>query len=263
MNFKLIFAAAAMLATQSFAIAGIGFHYTPDVGTTLKKADRSNFTTNDGKEIENLGFSHGSFTFIQGFGFKAWVDILPFIDIEGTFNIQFASYNAALWAGKGENATKIPLEIELAGTPFAKATPKYVGMNGDLSVNYPFEIPIPLFPITPYVGAGVTMHLNTFILNKSFVEKAISKLAEDGTIYTENSDIDTYGKKLAKKVTELAADEGLNKSIGFHLLAGARFKLPIIPIAAYANVKCYIGGDYDADIDPSHFAFEIGGGFAL
>ena len=256
MNFKLIFAAAAMLATQSFAIAGIGFHYTPDVGTTLNKADRSDFEGYENK----LGFSHGSFTFIQGFGFKAWVDILPFIDIEGTFNIQFASYNAALWAGAGDDATKIPLEIELAGTPFAKATPKYVGMNGDLSVNYPFEIPIPLFPITPYVGAGVTMHLNTFVLNKSFVQKAISKLAEDGNLPANQ---DELAKRLAKKVTELAADEGLNKSIGFHLLAGARFKLPIIPIAAYANVKCYIGGDYDADIDPSHFAFEIGGGFAL
>ena len=254
MNFKLIFAAAAMLATQSFAIAGIGFHYTPDVGTTLKKADRSDFEGYENK----LGFSHGSFTFIQGFGFKAWVDILPFIDIEGTFNIQFASYTAALWAGACDNATKIPLEIELAGTPFAKATPKYVGMNGDLSVNYPFEIPIPLFPITPYVGAGVTMHLNTFVLNKSFVQKAISKLEGDIPLEQEK-----LAEKLAKKVTELAADEGLNKSIGFHLLAGARFKLPIIPIAAYANVKCYIGGDYDADIDPSHFAFEIGGGFAL
>ena len=256
MNFKLSFAAAALLATQSFAIAGIGFHYTPDVGTSLKKADRSDFEGYENK----LGFSHGSFTFIQGFGFKAWVDILPFIDIEGTFNIQFASYNAALWAGSGEDAKKIPLEIELGGTPFAKATPKYVGMNGDLSVTKPFDIPIPLFPITPYVGAGITMHLNTFVLNKAFVTKAISKLADEGNLPASQ---DELAKKLAKKVTELAADEGLNKSIGFHLLAGARFKLPIIPIAAYANVKCYIGGDYDADIDPSHFAFEIGGGFAL
>ncbi len=254
MNFKLIFAAAALLATQSFAIAGIGFHYTPDVGTSLKKADRSDFEGYENK----LGFSHGSFTFIQGFGFKAWVDILPFIDIEGTFNIQFASYNAALWAGSGEDAKKIPLEIELGGTPFAKATPKYVAMNADLSVNYPFDIPIPLFPITPYVGAGITMHLNTFVLNKSFVAKALSRIDRPEGI-KENE----IAKKLAKEVTELAADEGLNKSIGFHLLAGVRAKLPIIPIAAYANVKCYIGGDYDADIDPGHFAFEIGGGFAL
>ena len=254
MNFKLIFAAAALLATQSFAIAGIGFHYSPNVGTTLKKADRSDFEGTDGQ----IGFSHGDFEYIQGFGFKAWIDILPFVDIEGTFNIQFASYNAALWAGKGDDATKIPLQIELAGTPFAKATPKYVGMNGDISVTKPFSIP--LFPIRPYVGAGITMHLNTFILNKQFVNKAFDKIKEDGNYPTDEKEL---AKELANKVVKLAKDEGLNKSIGFHLLAGVRFKLPIIPIAAYANVKCYLGGDYDADIDPGHLAFELGGGFAL
>ena len=100
MNFKLIFAAAALLATQSFAIAGIGAHYTPAVGTTLKEAQRADIKGTDGK----IGFSHGSFDYIQGFGFKAWVDILPFVDIEATFNIQFASYNAALWVGEGEDA---------------------------------------------------------------------------------------------------------------------------------------------------------------
>ena len=252
MKFKLVFAAAALFATQAFAIAGIGAHYTPDVGTSLKEATRSDF---EGYE-DKLGFSHGSFTYIQGFGFKAWIDMLPFIDIEGTFNIQFASYNAALWVGKGDDAKKIPLEIELGGTPFAKATPKYIAMNGDVSVTYP--ISIPLFPIRPYVGGGLTMHLNTFILNKQFVVKALEKLGED--IPTDESEL---AKELAEKVVKLAKDEGLNKSVGFHLLAGVRFKLPIIPIAAYANAKCYFGGEYDNDIDPGHFAFEIGGGFAL
>ena len=221
MNFKIIFAAAALLATQSFAIAGIGAHYTPAVGTSLNEAKRSEIF----KGQDKLQFSHGNFDYIQGFGFKAWVDLLPFIDIEGTFNIQFASYNASLWAMRDDGTFKeIPMEIELGGTPFAKATPKYIAMNADISVTYPFSIP--LFPIRPYVGGGLTMHWNTFVLNKAFVANVI-------------------------------------KSIGIHLLAGVRFKLPIIPIAAYANVKCYLGGDYDDDIDAGHFAFELGGGFAL
>ncbi len=255
MNFKIIFAAAALLATQSFAIAGIGFHYTPNVGTTLKKADKAPIKGN-----ENIQFSHGDFDYIQGFGFKAWVDILPFIDIEGSFNIQFASYNASLWAKNPDDGTfkEIPMKIELGGTPFAKATPKYIAMNGDISVTKPFSIP--LFPIRPYVGAGLTMHWNTFILNNRFVEKVMDKAFADGNYPSES---DKLAKALAEKVVDAAKDEGLNKSIGFHLLAGARFKLPIIPIAAYANVKCYLGGDYDNDIDAGHFAFEIGGGFAL
>ena len=246
-----------MLATQSFAIAGIGFHYSPNAGTTLKKAARAPIS----EDHPYIQFSHGSFDYIQGFGFKAWVDILPFIDIEATFNIQFASYNASLWVQNpsDESFKEIPLKIELGGTPFAKATPKYVGMNGDLSVTKPFDLP--LIPITPYAGAGITMHWNTFVLNNKFIGKALAKLGED--VPTDQDKQYELAKKLSEKVVKMAADEGLNKSVGFHLLAGVRAKLPIIPIAAYANVKCYLGGEYDADIDPGHFAFEIGGGFAL
>lgn len=255
MNFKIIFAAAALLATQSFAIAGIGAHYTPAVGTSLKEAKRSEIF----KGQDKLQFSHGNFDYIQGFGFKAWVDLLPFIDIEGSFNIQFASYNASLWAMRDDGTFKeIPMEIELGGTPFAKATPKYIAMNADISVTYPFSIP--LFPIRPYVGGGLTMHWNTFVLNKAFVANVFNNAFKDGNYPT---DPDELAKKLADKVVDYAKDEGLTKSIGIHLLAGVRFKLPIIPIAAYANVKCYLGGDYDDDIDAGHFAFELGGGFAL
>lgn len=251
MNFKIIFAAAALLATQSFAIAGIGAHYTPAVGTSLKEAKRSEIF----KGQDKLQFSHGNFDYIQGFGFKAWVDLLPFIDIEGTFNIQFASYNASLWAMRDDGTFKeIPMEIELGGTPFAKATPKYIAMNADISVTYPFSIP--LFPIRPYVGGGLTMHWNTFVLNKAFVANVIKDA------YGETAVVPS-ANELADKVVDYAKDEGLTKSIGIHLLAGVRFKLPIIPIAAYANVKCYLGGDYDDDIDAGHFAFELGGGFAL
>ena len=250
MNFKIIFAAAALLATQSFAIAGIGAHYTPAVGTSLKEAKRSEIF----KGQDKLQFSHGNFDYIQGFGFKAWVDLLPFIDIEGTFNIQFASYNATLWV----DGEPHPLEIELGGTPFAKATPKYIAMNADISVTYPFSIP--LFPIRPYVGGGLTMHWNTFVLNKAFVANVIKDAYGEAAASNAN-EIDV--SKLADKVVDYAKDEGLTKSIGIHLLAGVRFKLPIIPIAAYANVKCYLGGDYDDDIDAGHFAFELGGGFAL
>ena len=246
MNFKIIFAAAALLATQSFAIAGIGAHYTPAVGTSLNEAKRSEIF----KGQDKLQFSHGNFDYIQGFGFKAWVDLLPFIDIEGTFNIQFASYNATLWA----DGEPHPLEIELGGTPFAKATPKYIAMNADISVTYPFSIP--LFPIRPYVGGGLTMHWNTFVLNKAFVANVIKNAYGEAAVVPS-------ANELADKVVDYAKDEGLTKSIGIHLLAGVRFKLPIIPIAAYANVKCYLGGDYDDDIDAGHFAFELGGGFAL
>ena len=68
---------------------------------------------------------------------------------------------------------------------------------------------------------------------------------------------------MKEKVQKAAVDEGLNTSIGGHILIGTRAKLPIIPIAAYANFKYYFGGDYPEEIDPGHMAAEVGVGFAL
>ena len=60
-----------------------------------------------------------------------------------------------------------------------------------------------------------------------------------------------------------AADEGLNTSVGGHVLVGMRGKLPIIPIAVYTNFKYYFGGDYPKEIDAGNMTLEVGGGFAL
>ena len=226
MNFKLIFAAAALLATQSFAIAGIGAHYTPNVGTKLRSADRADFKTENVNLEGKLGFSHGNFSYIQGFGFKAWVDVLPFVDIEATFNIQFASYNAALWTYDDGEPVKHPLEIELGGTPFAKATPKYIAMNADLSVTKPFSIP--LFPIRPYVGGGLTFHWNTFVLNKAFVENIIDDMYEEAK--AKNVDFSMDEKKLAEKVV---GNEG--RLVPFSMVQKVFFENKASEVSAYEN----------------------------
>lgn len=260
MNFKVLIAAAALLVSQTFAIGGIGGHYSPNVGTKLKSADKAS--------IEGTGdllkFDHGTFSNIQGFGLKAWIDFLPFIDVEATFNIQFASYSAAFYVPGGDAEVRVPLEIELAGVPFGKATPKYVSMSGDLSITYPFLTWLPV--VHPYVGAGITYHLNTFILNKQFVDGIFSDMKEkykEEEIAKLLSDPKALANELAEELADEALDKGLNKSIGFHLLVGARASIPLIPLAIYANVKFYLGGDYDSDIDAGVVAFEIGGGFAI
>lgn len=261
MNFKVIAAAAALLATQSFAIIGIGGHYAPNIGTKMDASKP--------KEVApNITFDHGDFKNMQGFGFKMWIDVLPIIDVEATYNIQFASYDAALHVKGIDGSTKdLPLEIELGGTPFAKATPKFVAMNGDLSITYPFT-KIPL--IRPYIGGGLTYYLNTFVLNSSFVEgivknksiqDMISAAAENGEMSPEKAT--QLGEALKADIQKQALDEGLNTSIGGHILVGFRIKPPIIPLAVYANFKYYIGGDYSKEIDAGNMTVEIGGGFAL
>ncbi len=266
MNFKVVLAAAALLATQSFAIIGIGGHYAPGFGTKMKAGEFA-------RVAEGIEFGHGGFSGgMQGFGFKLWVDILPIFDIEATYNIQFGSYDAALYVDGV--ADPIPIEIELAGTPFGKANPKFVASNLDITLTYPITF-IPI--IRPYIGGGFTYHLNSFVLNQSFVQgiiddPAISEMIKSAAnkegldpeaLQQKVQELEDLGQTLKQKVQDKAADEGLNTSVGGHVMIGTRAKLPIIPIAIYTNFKYYFGGDYPKEIDAGNMTLEVGGGFAL
>lgn len=277
MNFKALIAAGALLASQSFAIVGLGFHYAPSFGNKLDGMnERANVIT--GVDIQHEGFDG----LMQGFGFKLWVDILPIIDVEATFNIQFGSYDASLYVGDENAPIEIPLEIELGGTPFGKANPKFVAMNGDLSITYPITtLPI----IRPYIGGGVTYYLNSFVLNKEFTGAIINQqiydqLNEVAAAYAEavleqdparqqelqqvaNSKAKEMGENVKQNVQDKAADEGLKTSIGGHALVGLRAKLPIIPVAAYGNFKYYFGGKFHEEFEPGRMAVEVGIGLAL
>ncbi len=266
MNFKALIAAGALLATQSFAIVGLGFHYAPGFGTKMKAAEPA--TIADKVLLSHEGFD-GT---MQGFGFKAWVDILPIIDIEATLNIQFGSYDASLWVENPADGSvsEIPLEIELGGTPFGKANPKFVAMTGDLSITYPITF-LPI--IRPYIGGGLSYHLNSFVLNQKFATSFIqpNTLDEVAKIVTDpETDNETKaqllqgkGEEMKTQIQDKALDEGLKTSIGGHILVGTRAKLPIIPIAAYANFKYYIGGDYPDEIDAGNMTVELGIGLAI
>jgi hypothetical protein len=270
MNIKALLAAGALLATQSFAIVGIGAHYAPGLGTKMNAMDAP------APVADNVSLQHQGFDgLMQGFGFKLWVDLLPIIDIEATLNIQFGSYDAALYVTDPVNGsvTEVPLEIELGGTPFGKANPKFVAMTGDLSITYPITF-LPI--IRPYIGGGLSYHLNSFVLNQKFVSGIIDGTTQEmiqvlaqidptdpASVQAAQEKTQQLGEVMKEKVQKAAVDEGLNTSIGGHILVGLRAKLPIIPIAAYTNFKYYIGGDYPSEIDAGNMALELGIGLAI
>ncbi len=260
MKNHIFIAALLFLAVQSFAIIGIGGHYAPSLGTKLKasKEKIKTFEVN-GEKVGDVFYDQKGFSGMQGFGFKLWIDLLPFIDVEATYNIQWGSYNADLIINQGDTEKIQPLEIELSGVPFGKATPKYVAMNGDLSITYPITF-IPI--LRPYVGGGLTYYLNTPILDKKFVSQFMKK-SGDLLLNNENGLDPKKSADLATALAKEIAKEGLNKSIGGHLLVGMRAKLPVIPLAAYANAKYYLGGDFHKDIDYGRFVFELGAAFAI
>ena len=278
MNFKALVAAGALLATQSFAIIGIGGHYAPGFGTKMTGMKTPAPVLKDelGNDDQSVLLQHGGFDgTMQGFGFKLWIDLLPIIDIEATMNFQLGSYDASLYVKNLDGSeVEVPLEIELGGTPFGKATPKFVAMTGDLSITYPItSLPI----IRPYIG-GLSYHLDSFVLNQKFVASVVDDAtaemirvlaetpvdpADPNSIAIAQDKAKQLGENMKKKVQDAALDEGLTKSIGGHILVGLRAKLPIIPIAAYGNFKYYIGGDYPSEIDAGNMTVELGVGLAI
>ena len=271
MNIKALIAAGALLATQSFAIIGIGGHYAPGFGTKMDGMDQAAPVTQDGSVLLKHGGFDGT---MQGFGFKLWIDILPIIDIEATVNFQFGSYDASLYVmDPTGNYTEVPLEIELGGTPFGKANPKFVATTGDLSITYPITF-IPI--IRPYIGGGLSYHLNSFVLNQEFVSKLVDEntltmiqdmvgidKADPNAVALAQEKAQQLGENMKQKVQDAALDESLKTSIGGHVLVGLRAKLPIIPIAAYGNFKYYFGGDYPSEVDPGNMTVEVGVGLAI
>lgn len=265
MNWKLLVASAALFVSQSFAIIGLGFHYAPNFGTKLKSASESNVYDLSIDEYDvSLGsvrYKHGGFENMQGFGAKLWLDCLPIIDLEGTFNIYFGSYNAtlSLYDGNDELVSSQKLEVDFDGVPFGKATPKFVAMNGDLSITLPIT-GLPL--IRPYIGGGITYFVSTPVLTDEFVSKFLEKNGADILLNISNL-TEEQADELADEIIDAIEDEGFSKGLGGHILVGFRLKLPIIPVAAYANYKYYFGGDFDDAVDFGRHVIEVGAGFAI
>jgi hypothetical protein len=258
MNFKILAMVTAFCVSQSFAILGLGFHYGPNFSTSLDKTSPSMISGD--AEAGHVDYAHGSFSGMQGFGLKFWIDVLPFIDIEATYNVQWGSYDAALYV-YGADATLIKeqkIELEFDGVPFGKASPKFVAMNGDLSITYPItSLPI----IRPYIGGGLTYYVNTPVMSKNFVTSFMEKGGQ--AFLSEETMTSEEAKQLANDLSKQLQDEGLNTSLGGHIILGMRAKLPVIPIAAYVNGKYYFGGDFDDEISIGHIVLEAGVGLAI
>jgi len=246
---KILFAATLTLfaSTQAFAIIGVGAHYIMNTGSLKASSDDIN-----GIPDLNIKVNQEKSEGLQGLGFKLWIDFLPIVDIEGTFNITAARYKTSV-VFPGQD----PISLEYVPEApynmlFDKATPIYGVASGDVSVTYPFDLPI----IRPYIGAGLSYIVSTPVVNKAFVEKVL-KSPQLSTI-----DTDKLGEEIGDAVTETLKKTDYESGIGGHIIAGLRIKLPIIPIAAYTNGKYYFGGGTSSQFSQG-FVLEIGGGLAI
>jgi len=250
--FTLAAAFALFATTQAFAIIGVGAHYIMNTGS-LKGSSGSAGTVNLGPlGQQDIIVDQEKASGLQGLGFKAWIDFLPFIDIEGTLNIAATRYKTFLIIPPQTDPIKLSYTPEAPYSMiFGDADPLFGVVNGDLSITKPFDLPI----IRPYIGAGISYFASIPIVNASFAEKMFSNIEFDPANEEAAAEM---GKALAKTLQE----ESYTTGVGGHLIAGLRIKVPIIPIAAYANGKYYFGGNTNSQFTQG-FVLEVGGGFAL
>jgi len=254
-------AAFALFATtQAFAIVGVGAHYIMNTGSL--KGNSGTIDLGGGLLSQSIIVNQEKASGLQGLGFKAWIDFLPFIDIEGTFNVAATRYKTSLvFPAIMENGQ--PKTIKLSYTPdapysmiFGDADPLFGVVNGDLSITKPFDLPI----IRPYIGAGISYFASIPIVNASFTQKMIDN---------SPSLVDLLSNPNAEAASEIGSalvktlqEESYRTGVGGHLIVGLRIKVPIIPIAAYTNGKYYFGGNTNSQFTQG-FVLEVGGGFAL
>lgn len=262
---KILFAAAIALfaSTQAFAIVGAGAHYVMNTTGSLKASKGSVYDL--GPTLGTIDVEQQKASGLQGLGFKLWIDLLPIIDIEGTFNVAATRYKTSLFIPTpDENGTITRKEIHLAYTPdapynmyFDRADPLYGIFTGDVSITYPItSIPV----IRPYAGLGITYLASIPVINADFTKKMLenSKELTDALIPDPNNPDPAAADKAASKVGDALVKTLKNSdyktSITGHAIVGVRLKLPIIPLAVYSNAKYYFGND---------FVLEVGGGLAI
>jgi len=242
---KFLFAFALFASTQAFAIAGIGAHYVMNTGSL--GASNPQEILGSGI-IVNQEASEG----LQGLGFKVWIDFLPFVDIEGTFNFAAGRYKTSLTLPAPIDQTiylSYPMEAPFSML-FDDASPIYGVASGDISITYPFDI-IPI--VRPYIGAGVSYFVSTPVVNADFVEKVVATVD-----FTDPTATDGIGDAVKNTLMNSDYESGL----GGHIIAGVRIKPPVLPFAIYANGKYYFGGNTNSKFSQG-FVAELGGGFAL
>lgn len=240
------FAIVALAAAYSHAIFGIGGQWAPAPGVEV---DADNAVIVDAPVNANdITLEQSKVDGLNGFGFKIWIDFLPFVDLEATTNLQYGYYDLTVVQGNNRVVVDAPIDV-----PFVDERPAYARSLTDLSILYPFLKLPPVVSIAKiYAGGGLTYCLSTAVLNSETAKKAIDKATAAGQT------VDTP-QEVAAALSDVLVDEGLSSGVGFHLMAGIKAKPPIIPLAAFANIKYHFIGSQPSGVSDNSLTYELGG----
>jgi hypothetical protein len=235
-----------ILALNSHAIMGLGLHWAPAPGIDIKS---NTGTISPSGAANTLALEVAGTTGLQGFGAKFWIDFLPFIDLEIATRLQFGYYDLTVI----QDGDSYPVDFGL-GIPGLKDSPFYARSVTDIAVLYPvFRFPPAISVLKVYAGGGLSYGLATQTLDASFAKDAISAAPTS----TYDPAADGYNEAI-NVIVDAIEEEGMISGTGFFLQVGAHAKLPIIPIAAYADAKYRFLGNEPSLIDGTDLTYELG-----
>lgn len=261
---RFLLASVATLAIQAPVHALIGIGVSGGLNTTSIDAADQTISGGDvpkyfGNNTPSLTLHREKMSSMYQLGVKAWLEIplLP-IEIEAASNLGWGNYKADL---KYKDATRpdgisIPVDVPspLAGFGEDKGATPYVSLLTDVSLRYPVLKLPPLSPLKPlkiYVGAGATYAMASRVIDKKDIEKTFS---------SASGSFDPNAPEKSKSVIE---DELFQSTFGGHVLVGAQFKVPILPIALFIDGKWYFHTAVSDAASGYPLTVNAGIGFAL
>ncbi len=239
---------------NSFAIVGAGFHWGFDFTSSMDDVLADDvFSISDlnltdlpanilDDETSFLNISRSGFERTPiNFGGKIFIDILP-IEFEASVNMGVWQYDGVINYIDIESINPIDPSLEYTSQPVtieSLGADSYFGVDKtpygkfqlDLTAKKTFDVPF----IKPSVGVGYSVHFATPVLSSELVNDALDLGGDLSSISPDALNLnstDTY-----KKILDEILDGAKKPQSGMHILVGLKAKLPVIPIALYADGK--------------------------
>lgn len=115
-----------------------------------------------------------------------------------------------------------------------------------------------------YLGVGPSLHLATPILTPEFINDIVNESLEGAANTISAGEVLFDGEGLQKKILDKLIEEAKNPTFGANIVLGTSLKLPVIPVAFFADMKYMLYfGDLDDNVDikaPGYrsFLFNLG-----